>query len=373
MTVSGKVQKFKMREVAIEELGSRRRRGCSPLMLSSRDACVSSSLDTARRLGQGYRAFQCVVVACELKIPDLLANGPKSAADIASATQTHEPSMRSLMRALCAWEVFNERPDGTFAATEVSGHFRSDRPGLRNWLLTNGEWYPAWANLVFTVRTGNNAFVHTFGKTAWEMEAENPEASARFNAAMVESTKRTVGAFVAAYDLAGVQTVVDIGGGNGALLSAVLQAKPEMHGVLFDLRQGLVGAREALEADGVASRVTLVEGNFFESVPAGGDLYILKRIIHIWTDDQARTILEVCRRSMSSQARLVLLERTIPEHIDASPFALEAAMADLHMRVVAGGQERRTNEYRDLLAAAGLRMTRLVPNDGFGIIEAVPA
>jgi len=137
--------------------------------------------------------------------------------------------------------------------------------------------------------------------------------------------------------------------------------------------RGLVGAREALEADGVASRVTLVEGNFFESVPAGGDLYILQRIIHIWTDDQARAILEVCRRSMSSQARLVLLERTIPEHIDASPFALEAAMADLHMRVVVGGQERRTNEYRDLLAAAGLRMTRLVPTDGLGIIEAVPA
>ncbi len=239
--------------------------------------------------------------------------------------------------------------------------------------MTNGEWYPAWANLMFTLRTGNNAFVHTFGKTTWEMGAENPEASARFNAAMVESTKRTVGAFLTAYDLADVQTVVDIGGGNGALLSAVLQAKPEMRGVLFDLRQGLAGAREALEADGVASRVTLVEGNFFESVPAGGDLYILKRIIHIWTDDQARAVLEVCRRSMSSQARLVLLERTIPEHIDASPFALEAAMADLHMRVVVGGQERRTNEYRDLLAAAGLRMTRLVPTDGFGIIEAVPA
>jgi ubiquinone/menaquinone biosynthesis C-methylase UbiE len=368
MTVSGKVQKFKIREAGAREGG-----GDRPLMLSSRDACVSSSLDTATRLGQGYRAFQCVVVACELKIPDLLANGPKSAAEIASATQTHEPSMRSLMRALCASEVFSERPDGTFAATEVSGHFRSDRPGLRNWLMTNGDWYPAWANLGFTLRTGDNAFVHTFGKTAWEMEAENPEASARFNAAMVESTKRTVGAFVAAYDLAGVQTVVDIGGGNGALLSAVLQAKPEMRGVLFDLRQGLVGAREALEADGVSSRVTLVEGNFFESIPAGGDLYILKRIIHIWTDDQARAILEVCRRSMSSQARLVLLERTIPEHIDASLFALEAAMADLHMRVVAGGQERTTNEYRALLAAAGLRMTRLVPTDGFGIIEAVPA
>ena len=334
---------------------------------------MSSSLDIARRLGHGYQAFQCVVVACELKIPDLLANAPMSAAEIASATQAHEPSIRSLMRALCAWEVFSERPDGTFAATELSGHFRSDRPGLRNWLMTNRDWYPAWANLAFTLRTGNNAFVHTFGKTTWEMEAANPEASARFNAAMVETTKRTVGAFMASYDLAGVQTVVDIGGGNGALLSAVLQAKPELRGVLFDLRQGLAGAREALEADGVASRVTLVEGNFFESVPAGGDLYILQRIIHIWTDDQAQAILEVCRRSMSSQARLVLIERTMPEHIDASPHALEAAMADLHMRVLVGGQERTPNEYGALLAAAGLRMTRLVPTDGFGIIEAVPA
>jgi O-methyltransferase/methyltransferase family protein len=249
-------------EVAIEGLASRGGKGCSPLMLSSRDACVSGSLDTAKRLGQGYRAFQCVVVACELRIADLLANGPRSAAEIASASQTHEPSVRSLMRALCAWEVFSERPDGTFAATEVSGHFRSDLPGLRNWPMMNGEWYPAWANLGFTLRTGNNAFVHTFGKTTWEMEADDPDASARFNAAMVESTKRTVGAFVAAYDLAGVQMVVDIGGGNGALLSAVLQVKPVMRGVLFDLRQGLAGAREALEADGVASRVTLVEGNF---------------------------------------------------------------------------------------------------------------
>jgi len=369
--VTRKVHKVRIREVALEEVGSRR--GASTIMLLTRDACMSSSLDIARRLGHGYRAFQCLLVACELKIPDLLASGPKSAAEIASATQSHEPSMRSLMRALCAWEVFSERPDGTFAATEVSGHFLTDRPGLLNWLMTNGQWYPAWGNLGFTVRTGNNAFVHTFGKTTWEMEAENPEASARFNAAMVESTKRTVGAFVAAYDLAGVETIVDVGGGNGALLSALLQAKPAMRGVLFDLRQGLVGAREALEADGVASRVTLVEGDFFESVPAGGDLYILKWIIHSWTDDQARAILNVCRQCMSSHARLLLLERTIPEHIDASPLALEAAMADMNMRVVGGGQERTTDEYFALLTAAGFRMIRLVPFDSLGIIEAVPA
>jgi O-methyltransferase domain/Dimerisation domain len=322
----------------------------------------------------GYRAFQSVVAACELKIPDLLANGPRSAAQIASATQTHEASMRSLMRGLCAWEVFTENADGTFEATETSGHFRSDQPGLRNLtLMLSSEGYQAWGDLMHTLRTGETAFAHTFGKTTWEMHAEDPEAATRFNAAMVESTTRAAGAFVAAYDLAGVRTVVDVGGGNGALLSALLRSKPEMRGVLFDLRAGLVGAREKLEADGVASRVTLVEGNFFESVPSGGDLYVLKWIIHDWTDDQARAILEVCRRSMSDQARLVLFERTIPEHIDASPFALDAAMGDMHMRVVVGGQERTTTEYRDLLASAGLRMTRLIPTESLGIVEAVPA
>ena len=320
----------------------------------------------------GFRVFQAVVAACELKIPDLLAGGPLSAAQIASATETHEPSTRSLMRGLCAWEVFTEGLDGTFAATEISDQFRSDRPGLRNLtLMLNGAGSQAWANLMYTLRTGDNAFVHTFGKTAWEMEAENPLAAARTNAAMVESTTRTAGEFVDKYDLAGVHTMVDVGGGNGALLSVVLRAKPEMRGILFDLRQGLVGAREKLEADGVAARVTLVEGNFFESVPAGADLYILKWIIHDWSDDQARVILQVCRRSMEDQARLVLIERTIPEHVDASPSALDATMADLHMRVVLGGRERTPSEYGDLLASAGLRMTQLVPTESLGIFEAV--
>jgi hypothetical protein len=335
---------------------------------------VSTSVEKARRLMSGFRAFQSVVAACELKIPDLLADGPKTAAEIAVATQTHEPALRSLMRGLCAWEVFSERPDGSFAATEVSGHFRSDRPSLRNMtLMLSGEGYKAWANLMYTLRTGGNAFLDTFGKTAWEMSAENPAAAERFNAAMVESTVRMAGDLIAAYDLSGVRTLVDVGGGNGALLSAVLQAKPEMRGVLFDLRQGLVGAREKLEADGVAARVTLVEGSFFESVPAGGDLYMLKWIIHDWSDDKARAILEVCRRNMSSHARLVLFERMMPDHIDTSLGALDAAMSDLHMRVVVGGQERTTSEYRDLLAAAGLRMTRHVPTQSLGIFEAVPA
>ena len=332
-----------------------------------------TAVDSARRLLNGYRAFQSVVAACELEIPDLLASGPRTAAEIAKATNTDEPSLRSLMRALCAWEVFSEDGDGRFAATEVSDQFRSDRPGLRNMvLMQNGEGYQAWMNLRHTVRTGENAFLHTFGKTSWQVSAENPERAARFNAAMVESTARAAGALVAAYDFSGVRTVVDVGGGNGALISALLRSQPDMKGILFDLPQGLAGAQEKLEADGVADRVTLVAGDFFESVPQHADLYILKWIIHDWSDDKARAILEVCRAGMAPTSRLVLMERILPERVDASPSALDATMADLHMRVVLGGQERTTNEYRDLLAAAGLRLTRVLPTDWLGIYDVVP-
>ena len=148
---------------------------------------------------------------------------------------------------------------------------------------------------------------------------------------------------------------------SGALLAAVLGAGPGTRGVLFDLPQGLVSARATLEEAGVLPRATLVEGSFFESVPAGGDLYLLKWIIHDWSDDEALVILANCRQSMSSTARLVLLERSLPQHVDDSPASLDATMADLHMRVVVGGRERTSDEYRDLLTRAGLRLTRVLP------------
>src|SRR4051794_14240095 len=139
----------------------------------------------------GYRGSQMLAAACELGIPDLLADGPKTAPQIAAATSTHGQTVRSLMRGLCAWEVFTENPDGSYAATEISEHFRSDRPGLRNQtLMLTGRGYQAWGNIMQTLRTGENAYIHTFGKTMWEMGAEDPAQGARFNAAMVAMTAR---------------------------------------------------------------------------------------------------------------------------------------------------------------------------------------
>lgn len=329
----------------------------------------------AERLVNGFRVYQMVVAACRLQIPDLVAAGPKSAEEMAASTGTHGLALRRMLRGLAAWSFFDELADGRFAATPLSDSFRSDTPGFRNLAIMLSEGaYQAWGELMYTLRTGKPAYDHIYGKGHFEKLAEDPEASSHFNAAMVEISTRVGGAFVAAYDFGGVRTVVDVGGGNGALLVAVLQAHPEMRGILFDLAQGLAGAQEKLAAEGVADRATLQEGSFFEVVPSGADLYLLKFIIHDWDDDRSIAILQTCRHAMNARARLVILERRLPERIESPDEALAALMGDVHMMVMLGGKERTTDEYRDLLAQAGLRMTRVVPTKSdFCAFEAVAA
>jgi precorrin-6B methylase 2 len=317
-----------------------------------------------------------MVAACNLKIPDLLATGPATAGQLADATGTRESFLRRFLRGLAAMGVVTEESSGRFAATPVLDHFRSDTPGLRNiTIMLSDEAYPAWGELIYTPRTGKPAFDHIFGKPRFDALADDPDGTARFNAAMVEITSRIAGAFIGEYDFAGVKTVVDVGGGNGALLAAVLRAHPHMRGVVFDLPQGLAGARESLEAAGVWTRVELVEGSFFEAIPSGGDLYLLKSIVHDWDDELAAKILATCARAMADSARIVVLERLLPEHAVASDEVMDAVMSDLNMMVVLGGRERTANEYRALFTGAGLRMIRSLPagSSGFGLFEAALA
>jgi ubiquinone/menaquinone biosynthesis C-methylase UbiE len=329
----------------------------------------------AWRLVSGYRGYQLIAAACQLNLPDLLAAGPKSADELAAQTDTHASSLHRMLRGLAAWAVFVELPDGRFASTKLSDQFRSDRPGLRNTAIMNSDdGYRAWGDLLYTLHTGKPAFDHVFGKGRFEELGENPAAAERFNAAMVEVSTRVAKAFIAAYDFGGARTVVDVGGGNGGLVVAVLQAHPRMRGVLFDLAQGLNGARERMESAGVADRMTLVEGSFFETVPAGGDVYLLKSIVHDWDDERGLAILHACRRAMSPEAKLLVVERELPERIENPDEALSTVMSDLHMMVVLGGRERTINQYRDFLNQAGLRMTRSIPTDSeFVAIEAVVA
>lgn len=327
----------------------------------------------ATRLVGGFRAFQMVVAACRLKLPDLLDTGPKNPAELAAATGTNELAMRKLLRALAAWRVFVEQPNGWFAATEISDAFRADKPGARNLtLMLNEESYDVWADLMYTLQTGKPAYERVRGKDRWEDLAEHPEAAAQFNAAMVDITQAVAGAFVAAYEFNGDQTVIDVGGGTGALLAAVLKARPHMNGILFDLPAGLAGAREAMKSAGLDGRVKFVEGSFFESVPSGADLYLLKSIIHDWDDEHASVILKKCRAAMHEASRLVLLERVMPERVDDPDRDLANVMSDLHMMILLGGQERTPTEYGRLFSGAGLTMTRQVAMESvFGAFEAV--
>jgi len=316
----------------------------------------------AQRLMSGFRAYQMVVAACRLRLPDLLADGPRSAQDLAEETGTLAGPLQRVLRGLAVWRVFVETPDGKFGPTSLSDTFRSDKPGLRNMtIMLSEEGYQAWGDLMYSLRTGKSAYEHMYGKSHFERIGEDPELAEHFNAAMVEFSGRVAGTFAAVYDFTEVRTVVDVGGGNGAILMAVLQAHAAMRGILFDLAQGLAGAADKLAAGGVADRVTLHEGSFFEAVPSGADIYVLKSIVHDWDDERALAILQNCGRAMHRSSRLVMLERKLPERIENPDDAFTTVIGDVHMMVVLGGKERTTNQYRDLLTQAGLRMTSEIP------------
>jgi hypothetical protein len=315
-----------------------------------------------------------VAVACRLNLPDLLVAGPKNAADLAAVTGTNALAMRKLLRGLAGCRVFVEQPDGRFSATDISNAFRTDRPGFRNLtLMLAEESYDVWGDLMYTIQTGKPAYERVRGKGRWEELAEKPEAAALFNVAMVEITQAVASAFVAAYDFKGAHTVVDVGGGTGALLAAVLKAHHHMNGIVYDLPAGLAGAREAMTSAGLDGRVKFVEGSFFESVPSGADLYLLKSIVHDWDDEHAGAILRKCQAAMHQSAKLVLVERVMPECVDHPDRDFTNVISDLHMMILFGGQERTPTEYSRLLASAGLKVTRQVAMQSlFGAFEAIP-
>ena len=241
---------------------------------------------------------------------------------------------------------------------------------MRARAILNGEdWYTAWGGLLESVRTGETAFDRLFGMPAFAYFAANPEAAATFNETMASATEAAAGAVADAYDFAEAGTVVDVGGGIGAFLAGILRAYPRARGVLFD-RPNVIGAAGGfLTTAGVADRCEAVAGDFFETVPTDGDIYILSWILHDWDDDRCVAILRNIRRAMADGARLLVAEQVIPPGNQPSL----SKLYDLHMLVMTGGRERREDEYRALLAQAGLNLTRIIPTDvPRSIIEALP-
>lgn len=328
------------------------------------------------RLVNGNWMTQAIAVAAELGIMDLLARGARQAEELASATGCHGPSLQRLLRALASLGLCEEQEDGSFALTASGSLLQSDAPmSLQAYAVRYGQYqWPAWGKLLHSVKTGECARTLVDGTTGFEHLERDATMAATFHRAMTEITRLIARAVVPAYDFSGFRCIVDVGGGYGEMLIAILPACPAARGVLFDRPDALAGARQHLDNAGVADRCELVTGDFFESIPGGADGYLLKSVIHDWNDERAAAILKCCRDAMSREAKLLLVEYIMPERMEPSVLNRDAARSDLNMLVMLGGRERTASEYRSLLDSAGLSVTRIVPAAlNFSVIEAVRA
>jgi hypothetical protein len=333
---------------------------------------VSEHRRELRRLIDGAKGTQAIYVAVTLGVPDLLAAGPRPANELAEQTGANEDALYRLLRALAALGVLHEGADRTFSLTPVGEPLTSDAPdSIAGWAGFVGRDYHwnAWGSLLHSIRTGENAMRHVLGHDSWTHRERNPEEGVIFDRAMTDLTRSLIPAIVSSYDFTRFGLVADIGGGHGALLAAILRDAPAARGILFDQAHVLAGARSTLEREGVADRCEIVPGSFFESVPAGADAYVLKSIIHDWSDEESVRILRACREAMPEHGRVVLVERDLGGP-NESP---EAKLSDLNMLVGPGGRERTTDEYAALFASAELRFVGATPTPaGFSLFEAEP-
>ncbi len=319
----------------------------------------ASPRDALTQLLLGYRYSISIYVAAKLGIANLLKDGPSSCDELARACGASPGALYRMLRVLASAGVFAEDEQGRFTLTPSAGLLQSGVPGsMRAWAILNGElWWRPWAELLYSVKTGKPAFNHIYGMGQFEYLAQNSGIAEIFNGTMASLTALAATALISAYDFSEIKTIVDVGGGNGALVAAMLKATPSMRGVLFDLPSVIEEARRVIEAEGVAGRCELVAGNFFKSVPSGGDAYILKYILHDWDDEHAITILKNCHSAMRERERLLVVEQLIPPGNEPSMTKL----LDLNMLVLLTGRERTEAEYRALFASAGFRMTRVIP------------
>lgn len=318
-----------------------------------------------------YWQSQAVYVAAELGIADLLADGPQPVDELARATGSHADALFRLLRALASIGIFEETEPRVFRLTPLADGLRSDAPQSQRDLarMMGSEQYQAWGDLLYSVQTGKIAFDRRFGKPIFDWLAEYPEKARIFDAAMTGIHGRETGAVLAAYDFSGIRTLADIGGGNGTNLTAILQAHPEMQGLLFDLPHVVERARPRVESARVAERCQLIGGSFFESIPAGADAYLLRHIIHDWDDDKSLTILRHIRSVIPADGRLLVIEAVIPPGND--PFPMK--FLDLTMLTIPGGKERSREEYEQLLNSAGFELARIVPTaTDMSVIEGRP-
>lgn len=326
------------------------------------------------RMSGAHLVTQALYVLAELRIADHLKDGPLQAEKLAELTGAHAPSLYRLLRTTAGYGYFTEDPEHRFSLTALGAALRSDAPGhMRSWIMfiAGPAVWKAFGELLHSVKTGEEAMVKAFGQSFFDFIESNAEQTRYFNEAMVAVHGTEPRAFATTYDFTGMKTIVDVGGGTGNLLTHLLLANPHLRGVLCDRPDVAGEARREIERKGLTERCEMIEGSFFESIPVGGDAYILSHVLHDWDDGSCLRILSQCHRSMKGRGKLLVLEELIPPGDHQHP----AKFADLLMLAITnGGRERGQQEYAELFAKAGFRLMRVLATQSPScIIEAEPA
>lgn len=315
---------------------------------------------------------QAIHVAARLRIADVLRDGPLPADEIAERVGADPDAVARLLRMLASYRIFAEQGTGVFALTPMAEALRGDVPGsMRDLAVLMGHklHWEDWGHLLETVRTGEPNLPKLRGMGAFEYFEADPEYGAVFMAGMGNLSALETEPILAAYDFSRYRTIVDVGGGGGALLAGILARATGSQGVLFDSRAADFGAEEVMRAAGVADRCTYDAGGLFDPVTPGADAYLLKHIVHDWPQEQALEILRNVRKAIVPEGRLLLLEFVSPEGNKPHP----AKLVDLWLMLLVGGRERTESQYAGLLAAAGFALTRVVPTaSALSIVEARP-
>jgi SAM-dependent methyltransferase len=344
-------------------------------MSTSADPSHTQGTPPARallRLISGTYVAQAIYVVARLGITDLLRDSPQGSDVLAQATGTDARALYRVLRTLASVGVLVEDAAARFGLTPLGAGLQTGVPGsLRAFAILAGEEnFRAWAEVLYSVRTGKSAFEQVFGMGVYDYRAHHPEAAAVFNEAMTEWTQQAAPAMVAAYDFSACTRVVDVGGGQGHLLIALLQAYPHLQGVLAELPYVATAAQARLEAAGLARRCEVVAGDFFDAMPGGGDVYILKNVIDSFEDDRTVRLLQNCHRAMAPQGKLLVVGQVIRPGNDPAV----SKLLDLALLVNAGGPVRTEAELHRLFAAAGVQLTCIIPTDAAtedSIIEGV--
>jgi hypothetical protein len=341
--------------------------------VSSQALSADAARARLREMITAFRVSDLVAVAAEFRLADHLAAGPLSSAELAGLCGADPNTLQRVLRALAHIEIVRQEEDGRFALAPLGEPLRSDVPGsmYRMARLWGSDLFKlTWMRLPHSVRTGQSAQEYLYGMRQFDFLATQPEVAEIFNDGMLAGTLAVGAAVVEAYDFSTCGTIVDVGGGSGALASTILRAYPGTHGIVFDLPFCRVGALEHLESAGVRDRCEFVGGDFFEAMPAGADAYLLKFILHDWEDEKCARILQSCRAAAKTGAKVLLVESVLPA--EGEPIT-DAVFGDITMIVHTGGRERTRAEYAELLQSAGFRLTRVVPTRvAQSVIEAVP-